>query len=228
MTRYEVKLVAAELDLARVEAELRLLPAALRPLHPGRLVQSVYLDTHDGRALHDNLAGISSRQKLRLRWYGAAADAVQGQLEYKRRDNGLGDKEVLPLALPVQVLGQGRVAFVRALQQQVGGTWCQRLSGTEPAQWVRYRREYSASADRRLRVTLDRELCAFDLRFAAVLQDRWPTPLPRLLVIEIKADAADREAVESWLQGLDLPSGRCSKFVLASLPGEAPLASRLH
>lgn len=226
MTRYEVKLVLAEQDLPRLRAELRLLPSALRPLHPPRVVQSVYLDTHDGLALHDNLAGTSARQKLRCRWYGEGDAEVQAQLEWKRRDNGLGDKDVLTLAAPLRVDGCTRYDFVQELWKQAPPRWRERLRGREPAQWIRYRRDYLASADGLLRVTVDRELTAFDLRFDMVLSCRRPTPLPRLLVVEIKADGRDREAIEAWLQQVDLAPGKCSKFVLASLPGEGPLVSR--
>ena len=66
MMRYEVKLVGGEADYSRLIAELRMLPSLLRCLHPTRVVQSVYLDSDDGLAVRDNLAGISSRQKLRL------------------------------------------------------------------------------------------------------------------------------------------------------------------
>lgn len=227
MTRYEVKLVTAAADLARVRAELQLLPVALRPLHPSRVVQSIYLDTHDGLALQDNLAGIARRQKLRLRWYGDDVGAVHGQLEWKCRDNNLGDKEVLPLPVPITVTGATRRGFCRALHEAVTPRWQQRLRGREPAQWIRYHRDYLASADGSLRLTLDRDIAAFDLRFDFVLSDRRRTPLPRLLVIEIKAAAADREAIEAWLQHVGLPPGKCSKFVLASLPGEARIVSRL-
>ena len=83
--RYEVKLVGREQDLERVRAELRLLPIGLRPLHQPRLVQSIYFDTPEGRAVAENLAGISSRTKLRLRWYGGATRGVKAQFECKHR-----------------------------------------------------------------------------------------------------------------------------------------------
>ena len=38
----------------------------VRELHAPRVVQSLYLDTPAGRALQENLAGLSERRKLRL------------------------------------------------------------------------------------------------------------------------------------------------------------------
>ena len=219
--RYEVKLVGAESDFDRVVTELRLLPSVLRPLHPTRAVQSVYLDSDDGVAVRDNLAGISSRQKLRFRWYGEASDRVEGQLEWKCRDNSLGSKDVLKLD-PIQVLGATRRSFVRDLFDRVPASWQQRLRGRVPAQWIRYRRDYYGSASGDLRITVDRDLRAFDQRFDYVLKDLRPTPLPALLIVEVKAAAEHRDAIEEWLQGVRLRPSKCSKFVLASQPGDGP------
>jgi hypothetical protein len=224
--RCEVKLVAADTDRGRVMAQLRLLPMLLRPLHPTRTVQSIYLDTHEGLALEDNLAGISTRQKLRFRWYGDACDRVQGQLEWKQRENGFGDKEVFPLAALTAVAGSTRTAFWRALHEHAPPHWQQRLRGREPAQWIRYRRDYLAGSGSELRVTVDSELRASDQRFCFTLSDRRSTPLPALLIVEIKAPRSAQPAIERWLQDVDLQPGKCSKFVLSSRPGGLPLGQR--
>lgn len=224
--RYEVKLVGAGSDLQRLKAELRLLPSLLRPLHPTRVVQSIYLDTDDGLAMRDNLSGTSSRQKLRYRWYGSGFDSVEGQLEWKCRENSLGSKDVLR-RVPITLTSATRRSFWKALHESVPALWQRRLRGREPAQWVRYRRDYFGSADGDLRVTVDRELSAFDQRYEYALSCKHPTPLPSLLIVEIKASADHREAIESWLQGVGLRPSKCSKFVLATQPGEGPMASVL-
>jgi len=219
--RYEVKLVGAEMDMPRFETELRLLPSVLRPLHPTRIVQSVYLDTDDGLAMRDNLSGISNRQKLRFRWYGDDSDEVEGQLEWKCRVNSLGSKDVVNLA-PMPVAGVTRRAFWRGLHERVPELWQRRLRGREPAQWIRYLRDYYGSGDGDLRITVDRELRAFDQRFDYVLSCRRKTPIPSLMIVEIKASSEHREAIEAWLQGVGLRPSKCSKFVLATQPGEGP------
>ena len=76
---------------------LRLDRAGIRTLYPERLVQSLYLDTTHGRALEENLSGLSRREKLRLRWYGPRSDTVAAVLERKCRENSLGWKEVAPV-----------------------------------------------------------------------------------------------------------------------------------
>ena len=121
--RYELKLVCQEAAYPRVRMALRLHASAIGVLHPTRRVQSLYLDTPFGQALEDNLAGLSRREKMRLRWYGDEADRVQGTLERKIRENMLGWKESFRLAEPLAVEGVGRRAFVRALAQALPDAW---------------------------------------------------------------------------------------------------------
>lgn len=224
--RHELKFVTGEESYAALRMALRLDRAGVRELHPERIVQSVYLDTHEGRALQENLAGLSARRKLRFRWYGAEAARVTGTLEKKCRENSLGWKESVRLAAPLDVRGVERRAFVAALAAGLDAAWRDELAPLGPVQWVRYRREYLTTADRRVRLTIDRELSCFDQRLRARLDDRERSPTPRVLVLEIKCAPGDHERARSLAAGLAIPLGRCSKFVLASEPGQGPLVSQ--
>lgn len=223
--RYEIKLVGFALDHHRVLADLKLLPVAVRPLYESRVVQSIYFDTLDGRAVEENLAGISDRRKLRLRWYGEHGTEVQTQLECKLRNNGYGRKRVFELREPLVVRGELRhrltARVARALRGEPGGAGV--LDGVEPAQWIRYLRDYYQTHDGRLRITIDRELRAYDQRGLLRLEDRRRTPLPDLMIVEIKADAQERDALERFVRELPLRPGKCSKFVMASMPSEGPM-----
>lgn len=225
--RHELKFVCEDEAYPALRMALRLERAGLGPLHPPRIVQSLYLDTCSGRALAENLAGLSRREKIRLRWYGEGADLVAGTLERKLRENALGWKESARLAEPLAVRGAERRRFVSELARRAGTLWSEHLAGLEPAQWVRYRREYLASADRRVRLTIDRELRFSDQRLMARLSDHLRTPAPRLLVLELKCAPEHLGAAQEIAARLPLQLGRCSKFVLASGPTGGPLPSSL-
>ncbi|CAM2009977.1 VTC domain-containing protein [Acanthopleuribacter pedis] len=224
--RHEFKLVSQEFAYAGVMGILRA-EAALAELHPARRVQSVYLDTPNGRALEENLAGISHREKVRFRWYGSETTGVPGRLECKVRHNLYGWKHLVQVEQPLAVEGCNRFQFVRQLEALVEADWRDRLRGLQPAQWIRYEREYLGSIDERLRVTVDRKLVVSDQRLRARLCPRFATPTGRLLIVEIKCSAENYRAAQRLVNRLPMQVGKCSKFVLASSPAEGPMPALL-
>lgn len=224
--RYELKLASQEASYERLRMALHLLPEGVRTLHPTRWVQSVYLDTPFGRALEENLAGISHREKLRFRWYGEEATGVRGVLERKVRENALGWKETCALEGALDVEGVERRRFLGALRDGLPANWAQQVAhGLEPVQWIRYRRDYLTSACGRVRLTVDRDLSSADQRPRARLSFAHPTPVPRLTVLELKCNPDDIDVARGIVDRLTLPIDRCSKFVLASDATHGPAAS---
>jgi SPX domain protein involved in polyphosphate accumulation len=221
-----VKIVCQGVARHRILTELRLLPAGIRRLYPPRRVQSIYLDTHDGRALEQNLAGITDREKLRFRWYGDKAHRVNGALELKVRRNMLGWKERLELEDSVDAEGVNRARFVAQLAEKANPQWRERLeAGLEAAQWISYMREYYRSADGIVRITVDHDLKAFDQRYRATISRRFPTPVPNVTIIECKTSQDKYDALQEMLNTFPLVIDKCSKFVLSSDPGGGPLVS---
>lgn len=225
MTRYEIKLVGRALDLHRIRSDLRRLPACLRQLHPSRHVQSMYFDTWSSQAVRENLAGISQRQKIRMRWYGEGTGQVMANLECKKRNNSLGDKDVFALDAPIQVAGSCRRKLTSAVTAAMPAAARPLMLGMEPVQWIRYQRDYLGTADGRLRITIDHDLTAFEQRFGSRIQDQRRTLLPEIVVVEIKADATDGHSISQWLQGIPLRPSKCSKFMLAHQPRSAVASS---
>jgi len=226
--RYELKLVCQQSAYHRVRMALRLHRSGLRVLYPERRVQSIYLDSHGNRALEENLAGVSRREKLRFRWYGSATDRAPGILERKLRENTLGWKQHAVITEPLELEGRRGRSFIQQLAQHVPDAWREDLlSGLQPAQWISYVREYLVTADRRVRVTLDRELRCADQRRRMHLSCRFPTPTARILVVEAKCAPEHYEQARGLLSELPLSVDRCSKFVFASAPSHGPVASLL-
>ena len=221
--RYEIKMACQEAAYERIVACLRMDPAAVRELYPRRQVQSVYLDTTFGRALSDNLAGISHREKIRLRWYGPDARGVRATLERKVRENMLGWKDTLRFDDPIDIEGVDRNDFISSLRERATPEWRSVLdAGLEPVQWISYQRDYLVTSDLKVRITLDRSLRATDLRDRFVLSSARPTPLPRLLIVEAKCAESDYGRAQELVSRQPLFVDRCSKFVLASTAEHGP------
>lgn len=187
---------------------------------PPRIVQSIYLDTADCRAAAENISGQSHRRKLRYRWYGEDVGAARGALELKRRENVLVIKERAAVVAPVAIQGQTRPTLARTLRLLSPPTFRALLDeGLEPTQWIRYERDYFATRDGRIRVTVDRRLKAWDLRDAYVVTNRIPTPLPDSVVVECKALVEHHDDLQDFAGTLPFTRTRCSKYVMACLPG---------
>lgn len=221
--RYEIKLVGEAWLRAELASRLFQHPVGLRRAYPARRVNSLYLDTHGGRALEENLDGLSHREKLRLRWYGAEAGPLRVQLERKVRENQLGWKDRFVFPEPVRIDGERRAALMTSISGSVPPPWREAVAGLEPVQWIWYRREYLATRDGRLRVTLDTSLRAADQRDRVRVSQAWPTPVADVVIVELKAAPGDENLVAEVVANLPPPVDKCSKFVLASAPEEGPL-----
>jgi hypothetical protein len=225
--RVELKVAGQEAAYDRLRMALEIQSEGIRRLYPPRQVQSVYLDSHFGRALEENLAGVSHREKRRFRWYGTESTEVVGKLELKVRENMLGWKRIVAVDRPMRVAGADRMGFVRALAAGVPLAWRDGLSGLEPAQWISYRREYLATADLAVRLTIDRQVRTWDQRPRLRLGD---DPMsenrgPRIFILELKCAPAALHVAEGIVHRLPWAVGRCSKFVLASDPTHGPVPS---
>lgn len=224
--RHELKMACQESAREQVLMALRMHRAAVRPLHPTRVVQSLYLDTANGVALEENLSGVSHREKLRFRWYGEACDEVRGTLERKVRENMLGWKDFARVRTPLRVAGEDRWTFLRKLAAELPPAWQAEVPGClEPVQWIRYSREYYTTADQAVRITVDSQIRAWDQRPRFRLGCSGASFLPRLLIVEAKCAKPNYAAAQELLESLPLVVDRCSKFVLASDPQHGPVAS---
>jgi hypothetical protein len=224
--RYEIKMICQETARASVQTMLRVHGSCLTTLHPPRRVQSLYLDTHDGRSFEEAAAGVNEREKFRLRWYGDESRGVECTLERKVRRALLGWKDTVRLPGPIDVEGADRYALMRELCAAVPPGWADHLAmGLEPAQITSYWREYYTTADGRIRITVDTDLCLFDQRHHARIQRGFRSPTARLMVVEWKAPQEHLDVLRRATSAFPLMVDKCSKFMLASDPDMGPAPS---
>lgn len=226
--RYEVKMVAQAAFYPKLRMHMRFDQAGIRVLHPPRRIQSVYFDTWQDQALEENLAGISHREKVRLRWYGEAVRGVSGTLERKVRENMLGWKGLLPIPGKLDVEGVTRRDFANNLREHLTADWEDVISkDLLPVQWIAYDREYFATeaATGPIRITIDRGLRTFDQRNRRMLSSRFRTPTPDVIIVEAKCAEADYDTLRKLMARFPMQIDRCSKFVYASSPNDGAIAS---
>ncbi|MGK0155084.1 MAG: hypothetical protein ACI9SE_002044 [Neolewinella sp.] len=213
--RYEVKYAAREVEVNRVLNWLLLHPAGFRVAHPDRQINNVYFDTHDYAALDEKLAGTSSRNKLRYRWYGEQLLPAAGTLELKCRRNAFGWK----LNHYVTTAPQSTAtwpSFIRELR--LGATPVMRRWLDENPVVVminRYQRRYFESADGRVRATIDTGLATWDQRFGPRPNVDRPAPLARSVVLELKFGRHDRDFAAACMRNVPIRVSAHSKYALA-------------
>jgi len=189
--------------------------------YPPRRVNNIYLDSAHLSSLTDNLAGLSERRKLRLRWYGDITGMIRPILELKQKINLLGTKyqTLLPNALDLTLDWTDILAGVRA---SVTPWWRVVLTqATQPALINRYWREYYTTPDGEIRVTIDSRLTAYDQRLTIRPNLHKPLPISDQVVVEIKASENQAERVAHVANEFPIPRSRNSKYCagLQSAPG---------
>lgn len=211
--RYELKLVCYRQWLAQARSWIRLHPAGFVTAYPPRWVNNIYFDTPRLDSLNANLAGISRRQKLRLRWYGRADLCRAPWLELKLKNNLLGDKKrasgpaLIDLRRPwTEIMGE--------LQKHILPSWPTWVQGClRPTLYNRYRREYYVTPDKAIRITCDFDQYACDQRFSRRPNLRGQLPLMDQVVIEIKAGPDQQARLQEIVGSFPLPRSRNSKYV---------------
>ena len=214
--RYEIKLPVHEAFLHEVRAWLLLQPGGLREAYPPRPVNSVYLDTPELETYRDTKDGLVDRAKVRLRWYGPLESMDAPTFEVKRKDDRLGWKLTQRLAFSFDLrraLWRDVVEAARRTLRPDLRLWLDECD--RPVAIMRYRREYYATLDGAARVTLDYDQQSYAQEFEAAPNVRYPSPSVGWMVVEVKADAAQRDLAQALVGACPFRVWRNSKYVQA-------------
>jgi hypothetical protein len=212
--RHELKIVVESHLLAQARSWIRLHPAGFRTTFAPRLVNNLYLDTPHLNSFNANLAGNSTRQKLRLRWYGPITLlAEQPTLELKCKSDLLGNKKLQELDCVLDWQRPYR-HILQTIRHSAGAKWAPWLNAaSQPTIINQYQREYFANADGSLRATLDYGQIVYDQQLAARPNLQRRLPLENFVVIEVKAPPAYSEALQEAMAYFPAPRSRNSKYV---------------
>ncbi len=213
--RLEVKFVTRVTEISRVENWLLMHAAGFCVPYPNRWVNNVYFDTYQLTAYNDNIAGLSSRSKLRYRWYGKSEYPDIGNLEIKHKRNQFGWKRRFSCETPLYVEGSRWKEFRVALGDHLGveaRLWLE--SQPNPVMLNRYHRQYYVSGDKKVRVTIDSRQRVYDQRYKATPNISLAANLPDTLVVEFKFDRRDRDIATQIIRSLPIRVSRNSKYVV--------------
>jgi len=218
--RYELKYVMPARAEHTVRALVRAHSAAFSKAYPPRIVNSLYFDTGTWSNVESNLAGVSDRAKLRLRWYGRTSAPESSVLEHKQKRGGLGRKISWKLHQRVDLMGPSWRRILGHIAREGLGPLAPVLAtNCYPVLFGRYVREYYVAGDGLVRLTVDTDLTAYDQTRFSRMNDRFPSPNLPLLVLELKAQADQYQRLAEIASGFPFRAVAFSKYLVGVLNG---------
>lgn len=183
--RFEKKFNINQIELYSFLKDLKL--NGFSEIFHKRRINNLYLDTLNYRALYDNIEGLSSREKIRVRWYGELLNSSKKILEFKIKLEDVGRKEFLPLGeLKLKSIEEVDSFYnqiknkIELYDKSIFFGKC--LYALQPAVLNSYEREYFISLDGKIRLTVDRDIYYLSPK----LQSEYHDPK---VVIELKSDS---------------------------------------
>lgn len=216
-TRYEIKFVADITHLHSLRHWLRLNAAGLSTAYPSRQVNNIYFDTHEFSAYAQNLSGVSSRRKIRYRWYGNSLMPLPGSLEIKSRRNQLGWKTIFPIKFSPYKEGCTWQTFKSRLRDQLPENRRHVLDDNPQVVLINsYHRDYFVSGDKKISVTLDSQQFLLDQHIQPKPNFKHKTNMPEIIVLEIKCAGKNRDLAVKLAKDIPLRVSRHSKYVVGT------------
>jgi len=214
--RYELKFNAKSSGYRDLQAWLYNHPAVFSKIFESRVVNNIYFDNHDLDSFHENLTGISSRAKLRLRWYGDTINPSMTKLELKLRRSMLGWKIAEDVSLGGAALSEMSWRELgKLIKDQVPSDLFLHYSASSfPVLMNRYKRDYYLSADKKVRVTIDRDVQYFDQRSGLRLNKSYKNISPDILIMEVKVDEKNIESAKKITKDIYIQRTKNSKYVV--------------
>ncbi len=213
--RYEIKFILDNANLSRIYQWIKE-RTFVKKTYPNRQVNSLYFDDINYTSVKDNLAGISDRQKIRLRWYGKEKDTNNPSFEFKLREGRLNWKE----SFPVERLEKDLLKFdlKDILFECRNELFNKRVTLDEyifPTLQTGYEREYYADAEG-IRLTIDHNIIFHNPLLHKILNHGCVIKYP-LIVMEIKFPKNLRDYVVQTFRDVPMRSSRFSKYVAGVL-----------
>lgn len=214
-SRYEIKFVALEGEFHKLIQWIKLHSLCFHQEYQDRFVNNVYFDTYEYNAYSENLSGISSRTKVRYRWYGEFDYPNLGTLEIKKKRNYFGWKDNYKVKKTPYKKNDTWKQIITNISTQVdpkGQKWLQH--NPQPIIINRYKRKYFISFNKKIRVTIDMHQSVYDQRYKSKPNISHKANIPKTLVLEIKFNREDKELGFKLIEKLPIRVSRNSKYMM--------------
>lgn len=208
--RHERKFAVESDQIRSLFYVLKLHPALFSEAYAERRVNSIYFDTDDYAYYMDTVLGKVNRHKVRLRWYGEQMERiVNGKFEIKAKNGYLGTKETFDFGtFAIDDLLANHQTHIQT-SAFLPTVYKNRFSFLRPMILVSYLRCYFISADKKFRITLDYDLCFYDVKMGFNALRKVPS---EACVLELKYQPEHDEAARKIAEPFPYRYSRSSKY----------------
>ncbi len=214
--RIEYKILLSGIEPKILEEYVHSIPYAFKCSYDDRFVNSIYYDTLNFKALHDNLSGVSRRYKTRLRWYNSINEANDCYIEFKYKNGVLGSKYIVPIDLNLGLnnISHSEIVFEVSKQLNDNDNLIFNYCSHNPVVLVRYHRSYYESKSYDIRITIDKGIRFYPQQFSRKLNITNNSRNNENIILEIKYMNSNHELISDIVQYLPYRVTKSSKYVM--------------
>jgi hypothetical protein len=182
-----------------------LISGMFKKTFPERIVNSIYFDTDIYQDVWDNINGFGNRKKIRLRWY----DNIKNSkvfIEEKKKINFVTKKKVQKIGVFKNF--ENLMSFVNNNEFKKINTILNKKINLKKTLLIRYQRNYYELPNKKLRVTVDKDLTIFQ---------KYPSQFIKIdkTIVELKYDVKNSNFVNLFIKDnfLNNRNQKFSKYV---------------
>ncbi len=212
--RFERKFITSAVSPKRAMFLVRRHPAMFREVYAQRWVNNIYFDTLDLASVWDNVAGVSRRTKIRVRWYGDSLGHIETPVLERKIKRGLLNRK---LSHRLATLEAGAASCSSKLREMLERSTMPealtlKMRSLRPTLMNRYSRHYYQSANGRFRITIDAEMSFRPIMPLTRHPVQWTTA-HSVVVLELKYAIDHDDNAAAVAQHLPLRVSKSSKYV---------------
>jgi SPX domain protein involved in polyphosphate accumulation len=203
--RYERKYKMYNFTTDIILQAIKLHPESFTKIYPDRQINNIYFDTSTLSTYWDNVNGVASRKKYRVRWYGEnVQEIIKPHFEVKMRVNELGTKRVTR----IDDFDLDNLRFLTRIINELKDS----PGRLQPVLMNSYNRSYFGTKDNKFRVTVDSNIRYFSMMFAQRFT-RYTVQDFNAIVVEMKYDREDDNDTDRITQHFPFRQTKSSKYV---------------
>ena len=212
--RYERKFVIKPNFLNHVKIWLFNNECLFKEIYNSRTINNIYFDTVNFDFYKQNVNGIGSRNKFRLRWYGDLISNSNPTLEIKLKSGIVGNKYTYKMKkILTEEIFNSNFLKKYLTRSELNNNLKIELLKLEPKLVNSYKRIYLQSADKKIRATIDTEIKYFKPNYDYNLKKFKYCKSENSHILELKYSSENDERNHPFFKTIPFRVSKNSKYI---------------